>query len=726
MSFRVRLAAAVSMAAFVVPAASAKSPSLEDLVHEYTLDNGLTLLVVENHDSPTIGTVTAFSVGGAEEKPGVHGITHVLEHLLFKGTEEIGTSNWEAERPHHERVEELTREILRERAKMRPDQAKIDAWLAERGAEEAAAKEFAVDNELMGLYAEAGGTFLNAFTSYDITAYVQAIPSNRLELWMYLESERLRNPVLRQFYTEVQNVQEERRLSVDGDPEGTLQERFLSAAFDHHGYGFSLIGYPSDIDAITRTEAEDWFRVYYAPNRMTIALVGDVDPEDVHRRVRDYFGGIPRQEPPTPLETHDPPLDGARRIEVEFDAEPQILMGWRKENAPSADDATLRVISEILTGGRSSRLNRALVDERQMVASIDTDHEFPGNRWDNLFVLSAEPRSPHTTGEVEDAVWRELDRLKREPVGARELEKAKNRIKAERVRELASNFWTAVQLASYQAAFGDWRVMTESDRAVERVTADDVRRVAAATFQPKGTVVATLVPKSFEPDPVKEAAGAATVARMVKALGGDRVAQLENARIRAAVTLTTPAGEMEAESRTLYALPDRMRNDLEITAFGMTQSQGGAGDRLWSSARGQVADLDADEARDFREGWERDVFLLAYPALEDLYVLQGLDSADGVESVEVRGPTGKPFRVDLDPKTALPIRMSWDGSNPMTGEPAKVVEEYSDYRAVAGVKRPYRTVTRIDGEPFADSIITEIQLNGDVSDSEFARPGDQG
>ncbi|MCA9750799.1 MAG: insulinase family protein, partial [Gemmatimonadetes bacterium] len=302
----------------------------------------------------------------------------------------------------------------------------------------------------------------------------------------------------------------------------------------------------------------------------------------------------------------------------------------------------------------------------------------------------------------------------------------KNRIKAARVRELASNFWTAVQLASYQAAFGDWRVMTESDRAVERVTADDVRRVAAATFQPKGTIVATLVPKSFEPDPVKEAAGEATVARMVKALGGDRVAKLENARIRAAVTLSTPAGEMEAESRTLYALPDRMRNDLEITAFGMTQSQGGAGDRLWSSARGQVADLDADEARDFREGWERDVFLLAYPALEDLYVLQALDPADGVESVEVRGPTGKPFRVDLDPKTALPIRMSWDGSNPMTGEPAEVVEEYSDYRDVAGVKRPYRTVTRIDGEPFADSIITEIQLNGDVPDSEFARPGGQG
>ncbi|MCA9750798.1 MAG: insulinase family protein, partial [Gemmatimonadetes bacterium] len=375
-------------------------------VEQYTLDNGLTLLVVENHDSPTIGTVTAFSVGGAEEKPGVHGITHVLEHLLFKGTEEIGTSNWEAERPHHERVEELTREILRERAKMRPDQSKIDAWLAERDAEEAAAKEFAVDNELMGLYSEAGGTFLNAFTSYDITAYVQAIPSNRLELWMYLESERLRNPVLRQFYTEVQNVQEERRLSVDGDPEGTLQERFLSVAFDHHGYGFSLIGYPSDIDAITRTEAEEWFRVYYAPNRMTIALVGDVDPEDVHRRVKDYFGGIPRQDPPTPLETHDQPLDGARRIDVEFDAEPQVMMGWRKENAPGADDATLRVISEILTGGRSSRLNRSLVDERQMVASIDTDHEFPGNRWDNLFVLSAEPRSPHTTGEVEEAVWR--------------------------------------------------------------------------------------------------------------------------------------------------------------------------------------------------------------------------------------------------------------------------------------------------------------------------------
>jgi len=216
---RPALLAALALALLSPPSARAgDAPSLEDAVREYHLDNGLTLLVLENHDSPTIGAVTAFAVGTAEEKPGAIGVTHILEHMLFKGTREIGTTDWKAERIHHERIEALTDEIFGLRARRPVDQERIDRLLAERAEEIAAAKQYAVDNELMAHYQEAGGTQLNAFTGTDVTAYVQAIPSNRLELWMYLESERLRDPVLRQFYTEIENVQEERRLSVEGDP----------------------------------------------------------------------------------------------------------------------------------------------------------------------------------------------------------------------------------------------------------------------------------------------------------------------------------------------------------------------------------------------------------------------------------------------------------------------------------------------------------------------------
>ena len=704
-----------------VAVVAAKTPTLEDLVHEYTLDNGLTLLVVENHDSPTIGTVTVFAVGGAEEKPGNHGVTHILEHMLFKGTTEIGTTDWEAERPHHERIEELHQEMLRERAKTKPDEKKIEKLLAERDEEREKAKSYAVDNELDKFFSEAGGVNTNAFTSYDITAYIQAIPSNRLDLWMYLESQRLKDPVLRQFYTEVENVQEERRLRTDGDPGGLLSEQFLALAYDHHGYGFSLIGLPEDISNVTRTESEEWFKIYYAPNRMTIALVGDVDPDEVHQKVKDYFGDIERQEPPVPLETKDLPLRGERRVQVEYDAEPQLLMGWHKVNVPHPDDATLRVISEILTGGRSSRLERVMVEEMQITASISTDHEYPGSRWDNLFVIEALPRAPHTTADAEEAIWRELERLKREPVTERELEKAKNRIKASRVREIGSNFWTAVQLGAYQASFGDWRVMLEGDDRVAEVTAEDIQRVAAMTFKRNATVVATLVEPSFEADPAKEAAAVAHVDKMVKALGGDGLSEIETARMMADIKLTTPMGEITAEGRVLLGTPNKVRSETAIAAFGVNQVQGSDGQNHWQAANGQVETVEGDDAKKLEEDVERDMFLLAYPKVANNYILQDVTEEGGAPTVEVRGPSGKPFLVVFG-DDSLPAAVKYDGTHPMTGDPAAFTEEFGDFRAVSGVKRPHHIVTKIDGEPFADTTVKEITINGSVAADEFSPP----
>jgi predicted Zn-dependent peptidase len=695
---------------------------LEELVREFHLDNGLTLLVVENHESPTVGLATAFSVGGAEERPGVGGVSHILEHMLFKGTAEVGTSDWEAERPHHERIEELTYEMKAEMAKGRfADAQRVAELRAARDAEEAAAKELAVDNELWGLYEEAGGTNLNAFTSYDITAYILALPSNRLELWMYLESSRLRAPVLRQFYTEVQNVMEERRLSRDGDPEGKLAEGFLSVAYDAHWYGQPIIGWPSDIQSVTRTEAEDWFRTYYAPNRMTLSIVGDVDADDVHRMVQDYFGDIPRQDPPEPMETFEPEHEGIRRVEVEYEAEPRLMMGWHKQNVPHPDDAALHVLSEVLTGGRSSRLEKLLVEERQIAASVSTDHEYPGLRWPNLFVLEALPRSPHTTAELEEAVWEQLDRVKREGVTERELQKAKTRIRAEDVRDLESNFGLAIQLAYAQASHQDWRVISEAARAVEAVTAAQVQDAARRTFQRNRTTVASLVKPAFEPDPAREELGRQVVSRMVEALGGSAsVGKVRSARVRSAVSLHTPGGAMEAQASTLYRVPDGVRS--EMTFFGQTMVSCVTPSDAWRSRAGEVTDIPGDERREQAADLERDLFLLAYPAVARDYVLQGLGERDGLAAVEVRGPSGSPFTAFFDPASGLPAKVSYDGSNPMTGESARITEEYSDFRAVAGVKRPHRIVTSVDGTVFAESSVTELTINGDVADDEFARP----
>jgi predicted Zn-dependent peptidase len=703
-------------------AAAGSTVSLESVVREFHLPNGATLLVAENHDSPTIGVVTAFSVGAAEERPGINGVTHILEHMLFKGTTEVGTSDWAAEKPHHDRIEELTLAAKQERAKGRAaDTGKIEALLAERAKEMEAEKQYAIDNQLWGLYEEAGGVQLNAFTSYDVTAYVQSLPANRLELWMYLESQRLRRPILRQFYTEVQNILEERRLSVDSDPEGILQENLLAGAYDAHWYGYPIIGYPSDIASLTRTETEEWFRVYYAPNRMTLSVVGDVDPEAVHRMAAEYFGDIPRQDPPEPVETFDLPKKGARRVEVEYDAEPRVMMAWHKETVPHPEDAALRLVSEILTGGQSSRLRKILVEERQIAASVTTDHEMPGLRWPNLFVVQALPRAPHTAAEVEDAIWEQLERLKREPVPERELTKARNRLEAARVRDFESNFELAVDLAYYQASTGDWRTLVEHAKALEAVTAEDIRAVARKTFRRNGTIVATLVAPTVEIDPEKESAGREVAQRMVDALGGaDKLAGVTTLAASSAIRITTPGGELTAEGRRIYAPPDRMRS--EFVMFGQTQLEGVGPEGCWRTQQGQAVDVEGDDAKETRQDLERAMFFLAYSRSPDAWVLQKTGTQDGQHVVQVVGPSGGSFTVYVDVQSGLPSRAEWDGTNPMTGAAARFADEYSDFRAVAGVLRPHRVVTTVDGKPFLDATVTDLVINGDVSADAFVRP----
>jgi predicted Zn-dependent peptidase len=716
-----RIAPAVCALVLVAPpCASAAGPSLADQVHEYHLDNGLTLLIVENHDSPTIGAVTAFSVGTAEEKPGGIGITHILEHMLFKGTTEIGTSDWEAERPHHERIEELTQQIVRLRAEHHPDEARITALLEERAQEQEAAKEFAVDNELMGLYEGAGGTDLNAFTSPDITAYIQSTPSNRLELWMYLESERLRRPILRQFYTEVENVQEERRLSVEGSPSGKLSENFLGVAYDENGYGFTGIGFPSDIAGITRTETEEWFRVYYAPNRMTVALVGDVDPEEAHRLAKEYFEDIPSQDPPAPLETFDVEKKGIRRVEVEYDAEPRLLMGWPKQQVPSPEHAAMAVVAEVLAGGESSRFQMNLVRGRQIASNVSADNEYPGIRWPNLFVIEALPRAPHTVEELEAAIWEEIGRLGRDGITERELTKAKNRLRAARIRDFQSNLQLAVQLGMYQASFGDWRVLVQAADGIDAVTPDDVRAASARLLRRNRAVVATLVEPSFEPDPAMEATGKKLVAGMVKALGGEKaLSAVTGLRTSSEVSLATPAGKMTATAGTVYGVPGRVRS--EFSVFGQSQVQIVSPDGAWRVQGGAPTPLEGDDVTDIRADLERDQFFLAYPTVRNDYVLQGTE-ADGVSSVEVRGPSGRPFVVRLDAKSGLPSSVTYDGTNPMSGADAEIREEYRDYRAVGGVKRPHVIETFIDGESFATATVTEAVLNPDTPADTFGPP----
>ena len=347
------------------------------------------------------------------------------------------------------------------------------------------------------MYQRHGGVGLNASTGKDLTRYMISLPSNRLPLWAAIESDRMANPVLREFYKERGVVMEERRLRNDDSPNGLLFETFTSAAFRAHGYGIPTIGWGSDILSLTPAATEAFFKTYYGPNRATIALVGDINPKEVIALIERTFGKIPAAPPAPSLVTVEPEQRGERRVEVEFDAEPALVIGYHKPTLGHPDDDVFDVIDAVLSDGLTSRLHQKLVREKRLAVSVGSDASHPGVRAPNLFVLTATPLAPHTTAEVEAAIYEEVERLKQEPVSAQELEKVLNNLDADLVRGLRSNSGLASQLALYQAVAGDWRYILTSRDNVGKVTAADVRRVAAQYFTRSNRTVAVLVKKSL-------------------------------------------------------------------------------------------------------------------------------------------------------------------------------------------------------------------------------------
>jgi predicted Zn-dependent peptidase len=475
------------------------APGLAERVIKHTLANGLTVLLVERHQSPIVSINLTFGVGGINEHNGATGLAHLYEHMAFKGTRTLGTKDYAGEQPVLEELDRIQRDIeqVRERLQAEGQDESSSPALKQlrRQFTEAQdrAGQFVVGNELAMLYQRHGGVGLNASTGKDITRYTVSLPSNRLPLWAAVESDRMRSPVLREFYKERDVVLEERRLRTDDNPNGLLYEAFAAAAFEAHPYGFPTIGWASDIQSLTPAVTKAFFQTYYGPANAVIAIVGDIHPPDVIALIERTFGKIPAMTAPPRVVTVEPPQRGERRLEVEFDAEPVLLLGYHKPALGHPDDFVFDVMDSILSEGQTSRLYQRLVREKRLATAIDTQTSFPGAQAPNLFVLSAVPLAPHTAREVEDAITEELERLKAEPVEAAELEKVLNNLDAELLRSLRSNSGLASQLAYFQTVAKDWRYVLTARERIAAVTPADIQRVAAQYLMRNNRTVATLV-----------------------------------------------------------------------------------------------------------------------------------------------------------------------------------------------------------------------------------------
>jgi predicted Zn-dependent peptidase len=315
------------------------------------------------------------------------------------------------------------------------------------------------------------------------------MPANRLELWAYLESERFLKPVMREFYKERDVVYEERRMRIESDPIGRLIEQFIATAFTAHPYGQSGVGWPSDLQTFSATDAQRFYDTYYVPSNMTVAVVGDVKTPEVVSMVERYFGRLPARPKPAPLRTVEPPQIAEREVVLRDASQPIYVEGYHKPDSRDPDDAVYDAISDLLSSGRTSRLHRSLVRDKKIAADAGGFGGFPGDKYPNEFIVFAFTTPGHTPQEARDGIRAELERLKNEDVSADELRMMKTRAKANLIRRLDSNSGLAGQLATAQARYGDWRELFRQVDRIDKVTAADIRRVAGETFKESNRTV---------------------------------------------------------------------------------------------------------------------------------------------------------------------------------------------------------------------------------------------
>ncbi|MBL8949627.1 MAG: insulinase family protein [Myxococcaceae bacterium] len=486
------------MIGLAVTALLALSP---DEVKEIKLKNGMVWLVVERPQAPVFTGFVRVRVGGLDEEVGQTGLAHLFEHMAFKGTPMLGTKDFEKEKPLLEQIATVGDQIAVLERAGKPSTAER-AKLAELSAK---AKALTDENALAKLYQLNGGVGLNATTDKDVTSYFVSLPKNRLELWLTVEAQRLCSPVLRDFYTERDVVQEERRMSIESSPGGALYEELNQVAFTTSPYRWPVVGYTDDLQAMSMRAADAFHRKYYVPSNAVGALVGDVKAAEVQKLLEKTFGQIPAgQSPPAPVFAESPKR-AARRSTVTFDASPRVFVAFHKPNAPHPDDYVFDLIEVVLSEGRTGRLHKRLVLKDRLAQSAGA-FGAPGSRLPNLFAIAVTPMAGVSNEKIEAAIWEELEKLKTEAVTEQELEKAKNRLTLNVARSTESNSGLASTLSLYQTLFGDWRYVLDHSKVVAALTADDVKKVAATYFRREGSVTVDLRRDAPAPAPTEKTA----------------------------------------------------------------------------------------------------------------------------------------------------------------------------------------------------------------------------
>ena len=457
--------------------------SFEQRTTTKVLPNGLTLIVCERSDAPVFSYTTFIDTGDVNDPSGQSGLAHMFEHLAFKGTSQIGTTDYAAEKVALAKVEaandayeaEYLKAVGRDPQKL----AELKKAFTDAQAE---AHKYVVPNQFTEIAERNGEEGLNAETGLDETVYFWSMPENRLELWAWMESSRLADVVPREFYKERDVVIEERRMRTDSNPEGRLFEQFVATAYVAHNYGRSGIGWPSEVSQINATEAMAFHKKYYVGANIVVAVVGDVKAAEAMPMLEKYFSRVPGGPKPEEMTTVEPRQFAEKTVVIHDPSQPLYVEGYHRPDYRDPDDAVYDAISDILSNGRVSRLYRSLVRDQQIAQAAAGFSGYPGDKYPGLFVFEALPLPGHTPQEMRDAIHKEIEKLKTADVTDDELAMYKTRTRADLLRGLADNQGLANDLAEYQTRYGDWRELFLRLDKVDKVSKADIRRVANKVF----------------------------------------------------------------------------------------------------------------------------------------------------------------------------------------------------------------------------------------------------
>lgn len=453
-------------------------------VRFYTLDNGLRVLLYRRGVAPVFAGAVIVRVGGSDENIGHTGISHMLEHMAFKGTQTIGTLDYDRER---DLLEELETIALRTDGATKLEGADAERWKAIHAELASVWQNEAFTRE----YQQRGASEMNATTDAEMTKYFVNLPRSEFEFWCRMESQRILQPVMRQFYQERDVVMEERRMRYDNSPEGKLYEQLLGLSFLRHPYRNPVIGYDFDINRLTATMVEDFHKRYYAPSNMVVALVGDVDPEKDIEVIRRYFGEIPGGPQPARPTYVEAAQRGERQFVLNTNASPQLIVSYRKPQYPDPEDPKISVMLKLLAGSSISPLYEELVKRKQLAASVSYE-EAPGIAYPNLVLFQMAVKQPHSTDDVLRAFDQVIERFKKSGVSEESLAIAKRQLAVGFLGGLKSNLGLALDMASAELIFNDWRTILRWYDQVMAVTTADVQSAARTYLVPESRVVARI------------------------------------------------------------------------------------------------------------------------------------------------------------------------------------------------------------------------------------------